>query len=176
MTYRRIMLGTAALVGLAASGVAPLAAQDVPTATAALNTAEGEPAGAATFRQLPAGLLVEVELEGVTPGEHGIHIHETGACTPDFEAAGDHFAPEGNGHGFAATENPHPGDLPNIVVGEGGTAAAHFLNARASLTEGDAAVLDDDGAALIVHAGTDSYGETAGAGDRVLCGVIEGAT
>jgi Cu-Zn family superoxide dismutase len=133
------------------------------------------PAGTAQFRQFPAGLLIEVEITGLPPGEHGIHIHETGACTPDFDAAGEHFAPQGNGHGFAATATPHPGDLPNLVVGADGVGAAHFLNQRATLSEGETAILDDDGAALIVHEGTDSYGETAGAGGRIACGTVEPA-
>jgi Cu-Zn family superoxide dismutase len=154
---------------------AALAQSEQTTASAAMQLADGAPAGTAQFRQFPAGLLIEVEITGLPPGEHGIHIHETGACTPDFDAAGEHFAPQGNGHGFAATATPHPGDLPNLVVGADGVGAAHFLNQRATLSEGETAILDDDGAALIVHEGTDSYGETAGAGGRIACGTVEPA-
>ena len=62
-----------------------------------------------------AGVLVEVDLTDLPPGPHGIHVHQTGACTPDFEAAGEHLAPDGHEHGFAQTEAPHAGDLPNLV-------------------------------------------------------------
>ena len=33
-------------------------------------------------------------------------------------------------------------------------------------------VFDADGSAIIIHAKPDSYGEDAGAGDRVACGLI----
>jgi superoxide dismutase, Cu-Zn family len=146
--------------------LAPQAAQ------ADLDHIDGGRAGTALFTQLPAGLLVEVELENMTEGAHGIHIHETGACTPGFDAANGHAAPEGNSHGFAATETPHVGDLPNVVAGPDGTAAAQFLNERAVLGEGEAAILDVDGAALVVHAEPDDYADPDSSGDRVACGVI----
>jgi superoxide dismutase, Cu-Zn family len=165
----RAVLACAVLAGPAA---AP--AQEMLDATATLNFADGELAGSANIRQLPAGLLIEVNVTGFTPGAHGIHIHETGACTPDFDAAGEHFAPEGHGHGFAATDTPHPGDLPNLIVGDDGVGDAAYLNARATLSEGAAALMDDDGAALIIHEGTDDYGSEADvAGARIACGVIE---
>ena len=34
-------------------------------------------------------------------------------------------------------------------------------------------LMDDDGTAVIVHENADTYGEEAGAGDRIACGVIE---
>lgn len=161
-------------IGLVAALAGPALAQSdgPPVARAELQLADGSPAGSAQFTQLPAGLLVEVELQNVTPGAHGIHIHETGTCSPDFAAAGDHAAPDGTGHGFAATDAPHAGDLPNIIVAADGTAAAHFLNPRASLSDGEGVLLDTDGAALVVHAKPDSYQAEAGAGDREVCGVI----
>jgi len=37
----------------------------------------------------------------LTPGEHGVHIHETGTCDPadGFKSAGEHFNPENQVHG-----------------------------------------------------------------------------
>ena len=161
---------------LAALGLAalPLAgqAQEPEVATATLEDADGNPAGIAEFHEWPAGVLIDVQLEGLAPGEHGIHIHEFGNCQPDFAAAGGHFAPGGQGHGFNSPDGPHAGDLPNIFVTPGGAAAAHFLNPRITLGEGANSLFDEDGAALIVHANPDTYGEEAGAGARVACGVI----
>jgi Cu-Zn family superoxide dismutase len=114
-----------------------------------------------------------VRVSGLEPGEHGVHIHETGQCGADFAAAGGHFNPTGRGHGFSTAGGAHGGDLPNIFVGADGTAAAHFLNDRVTLTDGPNSLFDADGAALIVHAKADTYGEDAGAGSRVACGVIE---
>lgn len=108
----------------------------------------------------------------LAPGEHGFHIHETGSCEPDFSAAGDHFNPDGRGHGFASEEGPHAGDLPNIFVGADGSAEAHFFNSRITLDDGPSGLFDQDGAAFIVHEKPDSYQAEAGAGGRVACGAI----
>ncbi|MFO7854747.1 MAG: superoxide dismutase family protein [Paracoccaceae bacterium] len=170
MTLRHAPFALAAAL-LAAP--ATLAAQDVPTARATLENADGDTVGEATLRELPAGLLVTIDARDLPAGEHGFHIHETGACSPDFEAAGGHFAPQGRPHGFAATRLPHPGDMPNLHVGEDGRAHASILNARATLHDGPTAILDDDGAALMVHAEPDDYRDVDSAGGRIACGVIE---
>lgn len=168
----RILTSTAAVLGLALLPATAFA-QNAPTATANLQTADGKPAGTATFTQYPNGVLIAVELSGLSPGERGIHIHQTGQCSPDFSAAGDHFAPEGNDHGIAHEGGMHAGDLPNIFVSGDGTAKAHYFNDRITLEEGEASLFDDDGSALIVHAQADTYGQEAGAGGRDACGVIE---
>jgi Cu-Zn family superoxide dismutase len=48
---------------------------------------------------------------------------------------------------------PHPGDLPNVHVGEEGRLAATFFNDRLTRDH----LTDADGAAFIVHAGPDDY-------------------
>lgn len=161
--------------GLASMLSAPVMAQDVTLAFAELSTAEGAPAGTVELNQTPNGVLVVISLTGMTPGERAIHLHETGSCAPDFSAAGDHFSPDGKQHGFTNPDGPHAGDLPNIFVSVDGTAAAHVLNQRISLS-GDGGLLDEDGAAVIVHEFADTYGEDAGAGGRVACGVIEASS
>lgn len=170
MTFRHAPLALAAALLAAPAGVA---AQDVPTARATMQNADGMTVGEATLRELPAGLLVTIDVHDLPAGEHGFHIHETGACSPDFQAAGGHFAPQNRPHGFAVTRLPHPGDMPNLHVGQDGRARAAILNARATLTEGPTAILDDDGAALMVHAAADDYSDVASAGGRIACGVIE---
>lgn len=170
-SFRNIPLALIAVTFGLAPPAALAAASEIASAT--LTNAAGEPAGMAKFSQGPKGVLIEVTLSGLTPGVHGIHIHQTGACTPDFAAAGDHFAPSGGGHGFLAEGGPHEGDLPNIVVGVDGTAVAHFFTDRISLGDGEASLFDDDGSAVIVHAKADTYGAEAGAGGRDACGVVE---
>ena len=143
-------------------------------ATAAIAGADGSPMGTVTLEQGPNGVLVSADVSGLTPGPHGFHIHDVGACTPDFSAAGGHFAPSGHGHGFMYGDDQHAGDLPNLYAASDGTARADVFTSKITLAaDADTTVFDADGSAIIIHAQPDSYGAEPGAGDRVACGVIE---
>ena len=134
---------------------------------------DGEAMGAVRLTQGDRGVLVQASLRGLAPGPHGFHVHETGACEPDFAAAGGHFAPGGEGHGILSPDGHHAGDLPNIHAAADGTARADFWTSGITLDDGaDASIFDADGSAIIVHERADSYGPEPGAGDRVGCGVI----
>ena len=124
--------------------------------------------------QGPNGVLIAADVSGLSPGAHGFHIHTTGACTPDFSAAGGHFNPGGEGHGFMHADGSHSGDLPNIYAGSDGTARADHFTAAVTLAEdAETSLFDEDGSAIIIHAEPDSYGADPAAGDRVACGVIK---
>ena len=143
------------------------------TASAALVDPDGRTMGSVVLTEGPNGVLVQVEAAGLSPGGHGFHIHAVGACEPDFGAAGGHFDPAGSGHGFLNEGGLHAGDLPNIYAAADGRARADFFTAAVTLAVGpDHSLFDADGSALIIHALPDSYGESAGAGDRVGCGVV----
>jgi Cu-Zn family superoxide dismutase len=165
------LLAAATLLATAALAQDQPAAEQSPDGAvmARMQTADGDDIGIVSLREMRAGVLVEVELTDLPAGPHGIHIHQTGACTPDFEAAGEHLAPDGGEHGFAQVESPHAGDLPNLVVAEDGTAQAEFMNWRLSFED----LLDDDGAAVIVHAREDTYMDPTSAGEPLACGVVE---
>lgn len=165
--HRSYLLAAGSALAIPAAVAAQEAAGGA--ATVALKTADGTDVGSATLRPLSAGVAVEADLSGLPPGVHGLHIHETGACTSDFAAAGGHFAPDGHEHGFGHTATPHADGLPNVIVAADGTAHAEFLNWRLNVED----VLDRDGSALIVHWRTDDYLDAASAGDRIACGVIE---
>lgn len=140
--------------------------------TVEMQDAEGNSAGTVTLTDTASGLLIEAELTGLEPGWHGFHVHQTGACTPDFGVAGDHYAPAGLGHGFKTGDKAHAGDLPNIYADEAGEAHVQIMAAGLALDEGEAPLLDEDGSAIMVHAKPDSYEAEAGAGDRVACGPV----
>ena len=143
------------------------------TAVASLSGPEGDGIGKVVFTQGPNGVLISAEVSGLTPGPHGFHIHAVGACTPDFSAAGGHFDPDDEGHGFMHGESWHPGDLPNLHAGDDGVARTDYFADRVSLAaDADGSLFDADGSAIIIHAKPDSYGPEPGAGDRVACGVI----
>jgi Cu-Zn family superoxide dismutase len=70
-------------------------------------------------------------------------------------------------------EGPHAGDMPNLHVPRDGKLQVEVLNRMVTLNE-KAALLDQDGSALVIHAGADDYlTDPAGnAGDRIACGVV----
>ena len=161
----------AVAVALAA---APAAAQTVAVADM-LNSA-GEMIGDVTLQETASGgVLVRVDIESLPPGSHAFHIHETGRCVaPDFTSAGGHYAGD-KAHGFMHEDGPHPGDFPNVEVGDDGSLRLTFYNDRIGVSDGENPVLDSDGSAVVIHAGPDDYrSQPAGAaGPRIACGVIE---
>ena len=64
------------------------------TASAVLMSPAGESIGAVNLIQGTGGVLVAVDANGLSPGEHAIIVHSVAACSPDFNAAGEHFDPE----------------------------------------------------------------------------------
>lgn len=160
------------LVAAAVALLSVQAASAAEKASANLAGPDGTDRGTVTLTQTPHGVLVQADLKGLAPGAHGFHIHTTGSCDPDFKAASGHFNPKGSGHGFTHEGGFHAGDMPNVHAGADGAVRADVFNASVTLTDGDATLFDADGAAIVVHENADSYGESAGAGARVACGVI----
>jgi Cu-Zn family superoxide dismutase len=117
---------------------------------------------------------VNVHVNGISAGLHGIHIHAVGACSPDFLASGGHHNPLGATHGLDSPTGAHAGDLPNLVVNEAGVGHLDATSDRASLSNGPTTIFDDDGSALIIHAGPDDQvtNPTGNSGGRIACGVI----
>ena len=163
-----------AIAAALAAALVPAAVMAAESATANMAGPDGTSMGVVTLTQGPKGVLVQARMTGLATGGHGFHIHESGSCSPDFSAAGDHYNPDGTGHGFLHEGGYHGGDLPNIHADEAGNAQADYFASGVSLAEDAANTLfDDDGSAIIVHEDADSYGAEAGAGGRVACGVIE---
>ena len=134
---------------------------------------DGATIGSFTFTQGTGGLLLYVEVEGLTPGGHGIHLHSVGSCSPDFKAAAGHINTQDNEHGLLNPNGVEDGDLPNIYAAADGTARAEIFTTLVALDD----LLDDDGSSVVVHAQPDDHltQPIGGAGDRVGCGVIDGS-
>lgn len=170
------------------------------TLTAQIMGADGSQVAAATieFKDGDSFATVTVQTTApgkLTPGAHGLHIHDVGKCEinsvaptggapGDFLSAGGHF--QGGGQGGHPN---HAGDLTSLQVrGDGAALLVTTTNAfdRADLVSGD-------GTAIIIHANADNfsnipadrYQQTNGApppdettlatgdgGKRVACGVI----
>ncbi len=133
--------------------------------------------GTVTMTETGSGtILVTVAAEGVPAGAHGFHVHEVGACDlqTGFESAGGHLA-VGLDHGLAVEGGPHPGDFPNMFAQEDGVVQAEYFTRGFTLgTEGQRRILDEDGSAVVLHAGADDYAsQPAGdSGARIACGVL----
>lgn len=148
-------------------------------ATATMIAADGSEIGNATFQQGTTGVLITVEVSGLAPGAHGIHLHAAGACTPDLRAAGGHLNPDEGVHGLLngdrTADGQDNGDLPNLYAAADGSAQAEFFTTLVTIAGGTMPeLLDGDGSTLVIHENPDDHTTQpiGGAGGRVACGVI----
>jgi superoxide dismutase, Cu-Zn family len=144
-------------------------------ATAELKDKDGKAVGVATFRESSGGVTVDVNVKGLTPGLHAVHVHAVGRCdAPAFTSAGGHFNPAQKKHGYKSPEGAHAGDLPNMLVAKDGTGRFESFTDGMTLKPGATSVFDKDGSALVIHAGVDDNvtDPTGNAGDRAACGII----
>ena len=145
-----------------------------PAATARIEAKSGsDVSGTADFMTLEDGRVqVVVNLSGLTPGPHGLHLHEKGDCSaPDASSAGSHWNPTGEPHGGPEAPEHHAGDFGNVIAGDDGKANL-VLETDAFSVGGENDVI---GRAIIVHADADDLTTqpTGNSGGRIGCGVIE---
>lgn len=166
------------LCGLGACllGMPALAQTPQPTSVPIINR-DGAEIGQAYLTQTPHGVLIRLSVTQLPNGPHAVHIHETGNCDPGsgFESAGDHYAPRGKQHGFLVEGGHHAGDLPMQWASEEGLLRADILASDVTLEDGEGTLFDDDGSALVIHAGPDDYQSqpSGNAGDPIACAVIQ---
>jgi len=138
---------------------------------------EGSVSGTLTFTQEGDGpTKVTGQVTGLTPGNHGFHVHQFGDVSAGCGSTGGHFNPAGKEHGGPTADERHAGDLGNIVAGADGTAVVDITDSQVPLTGANSVI----GRAIVVHAGEDDLGlggqndskTTGHAGGRVACGVI----
>tara|TARA_R110000868_G_scaffold1540_1_gene12263 strand:- start:8172 stop:8735 length:564 start_codon:yes stop_codon:yes gene_type:complete len=181
----RILLVTACVFLLPATACS----QDEAPSAATTDTASGEliirdrsPAGSVSLHQGPEGVVIRIQADGLPADArnqwHGAHLHSIGDCSSeDFTSSAGHINPSGRQHGLLNPEGPDNADLPNLWVDGDGSIRAEVYTTRVSLN-GTAdtlpALLDADGSALVIHAGSDDQTSQpiGGAGARIACAVI----
>jgi Cu-Zn family superoxide dismutase len=141
----------------------PAVAQDSPAAsaggnvTAPMRDRNGKDLGTVTLTESGQGISAAGRIGGLPPGVHGIHLHTVGRCDPPaFESAGGHWNPTDRKHGTQTAGGSHLGDLPNITVARDSSVTVQATTAGGTL-RGANALLDADGAAVVVHAKRDDY-------------------
>jgi Cu-Zn family superoxide dismutase len=149
-------------------------AQDVTKALATLQPKSGSRViGTVTFTKMGDEVHVAAEIENLTPGKHGFHIHDKGDCSAaDAASAGGHFNPTHKQHGGPDSAERHAGDLGNIDADASGKA---HLDWKGKLKlSGDDSII---GKSVVVHEKADDLKtDPAGnSGPRIACGVIEAA-
>lgn len=135
---------------------------------------DSEVTGQVSFTEKDGNVIMKATLEGLTEGNHAIHIHEIGDCSaPDGKSAGGHWNPTEQNHGKWMQEPFHTGDIGNLVAN---TAGKGSIERETDLWCLDC---DDDkkniiGKAIIIHAGPDDFSSqpSGAAGPRVGCGEI----
>jgi Cu-Zn family superoxide dismutase len=123
------------------------------------------------FTKTADGIKVTADLQGLSKGKHGFHIHEFGDCSsPDGMSAGGHYNPEGKQHGAPMDMMRHEGDMGNIEADHAGKAHLEYVDKMLSF-DGPHSIL---GRSVILHKGEDDFKTqpTGNSGARIACGVI----
>ncbi len=168
------------IVGIAAAGslLAACAGMEAagPRASATLEPRSGSSvSGTVNFQTVGQKLRVEARIAGLTPGEHGFHVHEAGDCSAaDATSAKGHFNPAAKPHGHHGDAERHAGDMPNLVADSQGNATVSGEVSMLTLGSDANSIMNRS---VVIHADPDDYkSQPAGnSGKRVACGVIRAA-
>jgi superoxide dismutase, Cu-Zn family len=151
--------------------VVTVRAADLPAGATLSPTKGSTVSGTVTFTKVDGGVRVVAEVTGLTPGDHGFHVHEFGDCSdPEAKSAGGHFNPAGQQHAGPDAAMRHEGDLGNLTADATGRARYERVDKFLEIG-GDHSII---GRSVIVHEKVDDLKTqpTGNAGARLACGVI----
>ena len=156
------------LFGLMALAPASRAASK--SVTVEIKNAQGQSIGTAVLSDAPQGVKIKLDIKGLPPGEHSLHIHQIAKCEPpDFKSAGPHF----NGASGHAEHSGLPaGDIPDfsLIVAPDGTSHATVVAPHVTLGDDEHSVFSNGGTAIVIHAVAAEASSSAP--PRIACGVI----
>jgi len=134
----------------------------------------GKIKGTVLFTQIPrAGVKIEINIEGLSTGEHGFHIHKSGDLRRGCDSCCSHYNPDNKEHGGLKDINSHAGDLGNITANENGIVNMTIYTSKFR-------VKYIIGRSIIIHKDRDDLGKgrnkdsklTGNSGSRIACAVI----
>lgn len=119
--------------------------------------------------------VIDGTIDGLSPGPHGLHVHECGDISKGCDSVGQHFNLLDTKHGGPSdgVNNRHTGDLGNIIAGEDGRATFRLVDKVLK-------VWDIIGRSIVVTNAPDDLGKgdnpgsliNGNAGKGVSCGII----
>jgi Cu-Zn family superoxide dismutase len=147
--------------------------------------------GTIIFTKINKNLIeIDIEISGLKPGLHGIHIHRSGDLRKGCDSVCDHFNPFNVNHGNINDNkyNRHVGDLGNIRANNNGIVKIKILDKLITLS-GKCNII---GRSIVIHELCDDLGigglneqgqivnmttynesiKTGNSGKRIACGVI----
>ena len=144
--------------------------------------------GNVVFKPTKRGLQINVNMEGLSPGNHGFHIHEYGDLSEGCTTLCKHYNPTNSVHGSRNSKERHLGDLGNIIANNDGRVNMTIYDKFLTIT-GKYGIL---GRSVVGHQDEDDLGKggldknnniideevykeslkTGNAGKRIACGVI----
>jgi Cu-Zn family superoxide dismutase len=158
-------LAVVAIVAMVGAALSTAGASAAPRGlVASMHNAAGDSIGTVQFVPTEDGKVsVKIAVSGLTPGFHGFHVHTTGTCDSaavdaagnpvPFFTAGGHYNPV-----TTATHGAHAGDMTPLLVNADGTGWLKFRTDRFTTKD----LMDEDGSAVILHAGADNLGNVPG--------------
>ena len=130
------------------------------------------------FIQQSTRMKIECHLQGLPPGEHGFHVHQSGDLSKGCSSLCSHLNPYGTTHGGRSDtkENRHVGDLGNIVVDTHGKCEMVMYDKLISFRYETNII----GRSIVIHQNRDDLGKggneeslkTGNAGKRIAFGII----
>lgn len=111
---------------------------------------------------------IEADFDGLSPGPHGVHLHEYGDIREGPVSCGDHYNPTNQPHG-SPEGVCHVGDLGNIVADEKGHAELRMISKQIKAYEmiGRSIVIDEE---------EDTFAPNSPLGKGIAVGILSRAS
>ncbi len=142
-----------------------------------METSDARTGGTIVLVNESGGVKFVLNLANLTPGQHGIHVHQFPKCdAPDFKTAGGHFNPTNAEHGYQNPNGHHAGDVDhNLTVGDDGMLKTSFVVKGLTLDpNAQTSVFANGGTSIMIHAGPDDMksNPAGNSGGREACGIV----